>query len=218
LFLDEIGELPLELQPKLLRAIEYGEIRRLKGTSTVRVDVRVVAATRRDLLAEAQAGRFGEDLYERLAVFPLQVPPLRERGDDLRQLVLHLLQERCAGGQVPELTAAAWRAVESYGWPRNVRELRNAMARGLMRRKGPRAPIDVEDLALPKESGRKAGRSAGQGASAGPGKFGGDAFKAERRKAALRAVAECATQEEAAERLGISLRTLQRVLRERQGQ
>jgi two-component system, NtrC family, response regulator AtoC len=130
IFLDEIGELALELQPKLLKVLEERRFRRLGGTREIEVSVRVVAATNRDLKAEVSAGRFREDLYYRLCVFPLSIPPLRERAREdvveLIQLSLADLRRRCPAG--PErLSAKAMGLLVDYGWPGNVRELRNAL-------------------------------------------------------------------------------------------
>jgi transcriptional regulator with GAF, ATPase, and Fis domain len=127
-FLDEIGELPLDLQPKLLRAIEAREVRRLGGGKPLTFDARIVAATHRDLAREVQRGRFREDLYWRLAVVTLEVPPLRDRLDDLPQLAVHLLGEM---GVDPAacLTVEALGALAAHDWPGNVRELRNTLER-----------------------------------------------------------------------------------------
>jgi len=125
LFLDEIAELPLDLQPRLLRALESRKVRRVGGRLDRRVDVRVIAATNRDLRAEVTAGRFREDLFFRLAVAVVPVPPLRERLGDLAELVRGLLKDL---GR-PELTLsdAAFAALRAHPWPGNVRELKNVM-------------------------------------------------------------------------------------------
>ena len=129
LFLDEVGDLPLSMQPKILRAIEEKVIERLGGTRRIPVDVRVVAATNRDLRKEVHEGRFRQDLYFRLAVIPIYVPPLRERREDIPVLVRHFLKEFCEkrGKTVPEVDDEAMRKLVSYDWPGNVRELKNAM-------------------------------------------------------------------------------------------
>ncbi len=132
LFLDEIGELPLALQPKLLRALEHGEIRRVGATQPRPVDMRLVTATNRDLEGEVEAGRFREDLFWRLSVIHIHVPPLRERPADIPLLAEHFLEEarRQAGpgASVPEaITPAATALLTAYPWPGNVRELRNAI-------------------------------------------------------------------------------------------
>ncbi|HET9956433.1 MAG TPA: sigma 54-interacting transcriptional regulator [Polyangiaceae bacterium] len=131
LFLDEIGEMPLALQAKLLRALQEGEIRPLGATSAKQVDVRIVAATNRDLDAEVKAGRFREDLLYRLKVFPIRVPPLRERREDVPLLAQHFLERytvefgKNIGGFEPE----ALHTLSAYDWPGNVRELENEVQR-----------------------------------------------------------------------------------------
>lgn len=136
-FLDEIGELPLDLQPRLLRALENREIRRVGGERPTPIDVRVIAATHRDLPRAVNEGHFREDLYDRLAVVRLRVPPLRERLDDLRLLVEHLMLQALDGDQakVNALLAAMnpgqWERLRNHPWPGNVRELRNAVDRSL---------------------------------------------------------------------------------------
>jgi DNA-binding NtrC family response regulator len=128
LFLDEIGELPMSVQPKLLRALESGEVRRVGEDSALTYDVRVLAATHHDLESEMREGRFREDLYWRLAVLQVEVPPLRDRPDDVEPLAEALLAE-ASGGRVRRIEGSARRAMLGYGWPGNVRELRNAMQR-----------------------------------------------------------------------------------------
>lgn len=130
LFLDEIGELPLDLQPKLLRAVESRSIQRL-GESTRRdVDVRLVAATHRDLTQEVQDGRFRQDLYYRLAVVSIQLPPLRERGSDVLKLAEHILAQLGQAGAI-SFDGKIASALLSYSWPGNVRELRNSLERAI---------------------------------------------------------------------------------------
>jgi DNA-binding NtrC family response regulator len=132
LFLDEIAELPLDVQPKLLRALENGEILPLGERRPVRVDVRVISATHRDLSRAVADGRFREDLYWRLHVVPLRVPPLRERPEDVVSLARHFLRALVPPGQpVPGLGPDAVAAMLAYNWPGNVRELRNALERAV---------------------------------------------------------------------------------------
>ncbi|AUX26743.1 ATPase AAA [Sorangium cellulosum] len=132
LFLDEIGELPLDLQPKLLRVLERREVRRVGSNVARRVDVRVVAATNRNLAREVERGRFREDLYYRLAVIQVTVPPLRERQGDIPLLVRHFERELGSrAGSPPALSEEAVAALAARSWPGNVRELRNAVARAL---------------------------------------------------------------------------------------
>jgi DNA-binding NtrC family response regulator len=139
LFLDEIGELPLEMQPKLLRALERREIRRVGGTKMLQVNIRVVAATNRDLAVEVNKGRFREDLFYRLAVAHLAVPALRERRDDIPLLVEHILaglpegRDRGPRSETIEL-------MKKHEWPGNVRELRNVIERAVLFKQNVREP------------------------------------------------------------------------------
>jgi transcriptional regulator with GAF, ATPase, and Fis domain len=151
LFLDEIGELPLELQAKLLRALESGEIKRVGASRPIHVDVRVVAATNRDLLSAAREGKFREDLYYRLCVIPLLLPPLRNRRGDLAVLTEHFIRAYAPRGQKPKLTPAALEKLQQHFWPGNIRELRNVVHRALLLRKG--AKIDAGDITFDQEFG-----------------------------------------------------------------
>jgi DNA-binding NtrC family response regulator len=146
LFLDEIGELPADLQAKLLRALESGEIKRVGASRPGHVDVRVVAATNRDLLAASRSGQFRDDLYYRLCVVPLTLPPLRNRRGDVPALAEHLLAQFSPRGQTVRFTPAAIARLENHPWPGNVRELRNVVHRALLLRRGP--AIDEADLAF----------------------------------------------------------------------
>jgi len=130
LFLDELGELPLELQPKLLRAVESRTIQRLGEPTRRSVDVRLVAATNRDLAAEVEAGRFRQDLFFRLAVVSLRLPPLRDRGSDIIELAKHILAQLGQPDAI-EFDPPIIQALLSYNWPGNVRELRNALERAI---------------------------------------------------------------------------------------
>lgn len=131
LFLDEVGEIPLNLQPKLLRALESGEVERVGGGNRERVDVRVIAATNRQLEAEVAAGRFRQDLYFRLAIVPIALPSLRQRPADIPLLAQHFLEVAAARHRVRrrQLTEAALARLRQHHWPGNVRELRNALER-----------------------------------------------------------------------------------------
>jgi two-component system response regulator FlrC len=133
LLLDEVSEMPLALQAKLLRVLQEREVERLGGRGAVALDVRVLATTNRHLRAEVAAGRFREDLYYRLNVFPLVASPLRERRDDVLPLAMRLLEARCRpGDRIPALSADAAHALLMYRWPGNVRELDNVMQRALI--------------------------------------------------------------------------------------
>ncbi|MCP3143453.1 sigma-54-dependent Fis family transcriptional regulator [Pyxidicoccus xibeiensis] len=138
LFLDEVGEIPLELQGKLLRVLQEGTFERVGDDVTRKVDVRIVAATNRNLKAEVAAGRFREDLYYRLSVFPIEVPPLRERAEDIPLLAEHLLQRVSARLKVapPRLSQAHVQALQRYDWPGNVRELENVLERAVILSRG----------------------------------------------------------------------------------
>ncbi len=158
LFLDEIGELPLSIQAKLLRALQTGEIQRVGTDHVIRVDVRIIAATNRDLQTEVQAGRFRADLYHRLSVYPIHVPALRDRADDIVLLAGFFLDEariRLGLGAV-RLTADAREALTAYDWPGNVRELEHAILRAALRASGGRrretVVLDRNALDLPKAS------------------------------------------------------------------
>lgn len=134
IFLDEVGELPIELQAKLLRVLQEGEIERVGSSSTRKVDVRVIAATNRDLLSAIQNGEFREDLYYRLAVFPLELPPLRERGDDVCLLAADFLKTHAQriGKAIAPLSDRDRSALRAYPWPGNVRELYNVIERAVI--------------------------------------------------------------------------------------
>ena len=138
-FLDEIGELPLELQPRLLRVIQEGQLERLGNPRTLDVDVRVVAATNRDLADEVRHGRFRRDLYYRLNVFPITVPALRERRTDIPMLVRHLVARfaKALGKRIDTVPPDVMRVLETYDWPGNVRELENVIQRAIILSSGP---------------------------------------------------------------------------------
>lgn len=131
LFLDEIGEIPLDLQSKLLRVLQEGELERIGEERTRRIDVRIIAATNRNLKAEAEAGRFRQDLYYRLSVFPMEIPPLRKRIEDVPLLAEHFLSRyaRQVGRPKPRLTLANVQELQKYDWPGNVRELQHVLER-----------------------------------------------------------------------------------------
>ena len=131
LFLDEVGEIPLELQAKLLRVLQEGELERVGEERTRRVNVRLVAATNRDLRSESETGKFRQDLYYRLSVFPIELPPLRRRKEDIPLLAEHFLElsARRAGKPKLPLTLAAVQRLQPYDWPGNVRELQHVIER-----------------------------------------------------------------------------------------
>jgi two-component system nitrogen regulation response regulator GlnG len=138
LFLDEIGDMPLALQAKILRLLQEQAFERVGGNETVRTDVRLIAATHRDLKVEAEGGRFRPDLYYRLNVFAIHLPPLRERGDDLPMLVQHYLRRfsRELGREVREITREALERLRGYSWPGNIRELQSVLKQALLQASG----------------------------------------------------------------------------------
>jgi PAS domain S-box-containing protein len=134
LFLDEIGEIPLELQGKLLRVLEEGSFERLGSTNTLHVNVRIIAATNRDLGEEVKAGRFRKDLYYRLNVFPIAIPPLRERPEDIPLLVWAFVEkdQKRMGKEIETISKKTMEALQSYSWPGNVRELKNVIEHAMI--------------------------------------------------------------------------------------
>jgi nitrogen regulation protein NR(I) len=153
LFLDEVAEMPLEMQVKLLRALQEQEFERVGGVTTVKVDVRIVAATNRDLDAEVKAGRFREDLFYRLNVVPIQLPPLRERRGDVEPLVRFFIQQfnEKLGRRISAIEPAALEALRAHSWPGNIRQLENVMERMILMSEGERLGLrDLpEEIAVP---------------------------------------------------------------------
>jgi transcriptional regulator with GAF, ATPase, and Fis domain len=139
IFLDEIGELPLELQAKLLRVLQEGEFERLGSSKTIQVNVRVIAATSRHLPTAVKEGKFREDLFYRLNVFPIQLPPLRERKEDIPALTWHFVRElgRRMARNIESIRSTTMEGFQRYPWPGNVRELRNVIERALIVNPGP---------------------------------------------------------------------------------
>ena len=148
LFLDEVGDLPIELQPKLLRVLQEGQLERLGSTRTVDVDVRVIAATNRDLTEEVRQNRFRDDLYYRLNVFPITLPSLRERREDIPLLAQHLANRfaRAMPKAIKPIPDSVARALQQYDWPGNIRELENVMQRALIL--SPDGMISMNDISL----------------------------------------------------------------------
>jgi PAS domain S-box-containing protein len=193
IFLDEVGEIPLALQGKLLRVLQEKEFERVGDDRTRKVDVRVIAATNKDLEKAVEAGEFREDLYYRLGVFPVQVPPLRRRGDDVVQLAAHFLEQVCRqfGRQCPQLTQGQVEALRRYDWPGNVRELKNVIERAVILSKGDVLRLD---LSLP-EAGTPAGpapAAAGAAPAAPAAPFVTDAEMRERQRQNLLAALQSA--------------------------
>jgi transcriptional regulator with GAF, ATPase, and Fis domain len=154
LFLDEIGELSLELQAKLLRVLERGEFERLGSPRTIKVDVRVIAATNRDLAEEIRKGRFREDLFYRLNVFPIRVPPLRERAEDIPLLVWTFLEEVSSrmGKKITQVPRKTMETLQRHRWPGNIRELRNVVEHGAILTTGETLRVPLLDDAAPIET------------------------------------------------------------------
>ena len=157
LFLDEVGEIPLSQQGKLLRALQEGEFERVGDEDTTKVDVRIVAATNRNLLEEISAGRFREDLYYRISVFPVEVPPLRERTDDIAPLALHFLNAFCTelGRKPLHISQHQIAILKKHTWPGNIREFKNVIERAIISSPGHKLVLDT---ALPNLTGSAASR------------------------------------------------------------
>jgi PAS domain S-box-containing protein len=151
IFLDEIGELPLELQVKLLRVLQEGEFERLGSSRTIRVDARLIVATSRNLEAAVTEGKFREDLYYRLNVFPIHIPPLRERREDIPMLTWHFLRDLGGrmGREIETVRASTMNSFERYSWPGNVRELRNVIERHLITYNGPVFEAELPPMIRP---------------------------------------------------------------------
>jgi two-component system, NtrC family, response regulator AtoC len=211
LLLDEIGDLPLDLQAKLLRVLEESEIRRVGGRESKKVDVRVLAATAKPLEAAVERGEFRADLYYRLNVVHLHLPPLRERPDDVPALLTHFARQAATRlGHPVSITPSALDALTHHSWPGNVRELRNAVERAAVLGTG--GPLEPRDFALANGNGN--GNSAGHGNGAFTPATGGSLelktqVEAVERHAIQRALeASGGNRRQAASLLGISLRTL----------
>jgi DNA-binding NtrC family response regulator len=154
IFLDEIGDMPLNMQAKLLRVLEEGEVERIGGDKPIAVNVRVVVATHRDLEARVREEKFRQDLFHRIYVFPLALPPLRERREDIPSLIQHFAEQVCAQNSwkpVP-FTDEAMEALQSYSWPGNVRELRNMIERLMLLGTEGQVDLATVHMALPKNS------------------------------------------------------------------
>lgn len=205
LFLDEIGETSQAMQVKLLRVLQEQELQRVGGEETVKVDVRIIAATNRDLEFEVKENRFREDLYYRLNVVMLTVPPLRERDGDVKLLVQYFAKKFAAKNrrQLNRVTAECMELLTAYSWPGNVRELENAMERGVILMRGDELTEQSLPLSIQKSNVSADKADTNSGASL---------FEAEK-KLILQTVEDCAgNKSEAARRLGITRKTLQNKL------
>ena len=148
LFLDEVGEIPLELQPKLLRVLQDQEFERLGGTRTIRVDVRIVAATNRDISKAVSTHEFRSDLYYRLHVFPIRLPALRQRAEDIPMLVHYFVQKftRRMNKKIDSIPSETMQSLEQWHWPGNIRELENFMERSVIMTDGPSLRVPISEL------------------------------------------------------------------------
>jgi two-component system nitrogen regulation response regulator GlnG len=228
IFLDEVGDMPLALQAKILRLLQEQTFERVGGNETIRTDVRLIAATHRDLKVESEGGRFRPDLYYRLNVFAIHLPPLRERGDDLPVLVRHYLRRfsRELGREVQEVAPGVLERLRGYGWPGNIRELQSVLKQALLQARGTTL-LPAHLPVLPGEPGDSVPASPSAGEDRNLEAFirlclasdDGDQYaQAHRRldRLFLAHVLEATggNQHEAARRLGIARETLRRRLRE----
>jgi transcriptional regulator with GAF, ATPase, and Fis domain len=161
LFMDEVGELPLETQVKLLRVLQAGQFERLGSVRSIQVNVRVIAASNRDLEKAVQEGRFRQDLYYRLNVFPIRLPPLRERRADIPLLAWAFVEEfaRTMGKKVESIARSSLEAMQRYPWPGNIRELRNVIERAMILGQGPTLHVDLSPPAVPADTGPDRGQT-----------------------------------------------------------
>jgi len=213
MFLDEIGEVPLELQPKLLRVLQEREFERLGSTRTIRTDARLIAATNRDLEALVAEQKFRSDLYYRLNVFPVKVPALRERPDDIPLLVRHFVQEfsRRLGKAIDSISSDTMATLMRYPWPGNIRELQNVIERAVILTNGPVLTVRSDDLRAPTQA--PALSANGHSVSVPPGQNMRAALEEAERHQILAALEKAnwivAGPEGAAARLGLKRSTLQ---------
>jgi two-component system, response regulator FlrC len=214
LLLDEVTEMPLGLQAKLLRVLQEREVERLGGRTSITLDVRVLATTNRRLREEVSAGRFREDLYYRLNVFPLAIAPLSVRRDDVLPLAMQLLAARCKpGSRIPALSADAAHLLLTYNWPGNVRELDNLLQRALVLVNGPVIEPEHIQFELLNEAMHSASRAATEqeGANATPQSL-ARSLHATEKDLILEALRTGDGRRQVAEKLGISPRTLRHKL------
>jgi DNA-binding NtrC family response regulator len=207
LLLDEIAEIPLSLQVKLLRVLQEREFERVGGNKTIRVDVRLIASTNRDLQEEVREGRFREDLFYRLNVVPINLPPLRLRGDDLQDLVEFYVAHfgRKHGKEIKGVTPLAMERLRGYRWPGNVRELQNTLERAVIMA-AQDGPVEVPELGLEEKSARVTTLNVADTLPT--------VDEMERRLIGSMLLQTSHNKTRAAEKLGISLRTLRNKLRE----
>lgn len=210
LFLDEIGDMPAALQAKLLRVLENGEVSRIGSNETIKVDVRLIAATNRDLEQMIKDGKFRQDLYYRLRVALLRIPPLRDRGKDIVLLTTHFLEEfaKRYGKKVPRVSNAVWNAFRNYSWPGNVRELRNQVESLVIQDQD--GVLDLDDL----QEGDAFKAAAAEVAPGADQLIGRPLTEVERYYSEKALELTGGNREEAAKLLGIGERTLYRQIQE----
>jgi two-component system, NtrC family, response regulator HupR/HoxA len=208
IFLDEVGETSPAMQLRLLRVLQEGEVRRVGGAATRRVDVRVIAATNADLEADVAAGRFRRDLFYRLNVFPIPLPPLRERAEDVPALAEHFLRQACRRARrlVPAVGPEALRLLRAYPWPGNVREMENEIERA----------VALAEDGRPLGPAHLSERIAAGAAEAPVVRTLNEAVEDLKRRMIEDALRECGSKTAAAERLGLTRQSLQQMLRRRQ--
>jgi len=213
-FLDEIGDMPLALQAKLLRVLENGEVVRIGANDPIKVDVRIVAATNKDIQKEVESGRFRQDLFFRLKVGTIRLPTLRERKEDIPQLGAHFIKElaRRYGKPIPKVAANVWKAFENYDWPGNVRELKNLLDSMIVLDQDGELTLDD----LPEDAGVKPhGLPSSASAATGPDQLIGRPMEEVERYYMSKALEQTnGNREEAARLLGIGERTLYRKIQE----
>jgi formate hydrogenlyase transcriptional activator len=212
IFLDEIGEIPLELQTKLLRVLQEREFERLGSSRTLRTDARLIAATNRDLETMVSEQKFRSDLFFRLNVFPVHVPPLRERHEDIALLVRHFAQQfsRRMNKVIETIPSATMDALNRYQWPGNIRELQNVIERAVIISTGPELSLDIADLKFPKASPSQERADTPNSKTNGALR---DVLEQTERQQILQALKQCnwivAGPKGAAARLGVKRSTLQ---------
>jgi two-component system response regulator HydG len=212
LFLDEVGDMPLPLQAKLLRVLENKEVTRIGGNEPIKVNVRVISATHRDLEAAIAAGTFRQDLYHRLRVFTIKLPPLRERREDIKLLAAHFMKELNAqhGKHATRIAEPVLRAMREYDWPGNVRELRNFIeSMVVLDTDGVLDPEDVQDSPVLQKASAEGRPAAGPSALVGRPLTEVERYYIEQALALTEG-----NREEAARKLGIGERTLYRVIQD----
>lgn len=214
LFLDEVAEIPPEMQVKLLRVLQEGEFERVGGTKTIRVDVRLISATNKDLSQEVRQGRFREDLFYRINVIPIKVPPLRERRKDIRPLIEYFIQQlsRVNGKKIDGIDEEVIKRLEAYHWPGNVRELKNVLERAVVLSSNPR--LSVENLPEDLKTDQRALLSKNGGSKLSWNPEASNLQEMEKELIRVQLSESKGNKSKAAKKLGISRRTLYRKIAE----